>query len=494
MPATTTHRPKKIFSLHLLCWCIIALGAALRIVVFLQNRNFIIDEANVMRNIVERSFAGMLRPLNYEQFAPPVFLWVSKVSVSIFGAYDWAGRIYPLLCGIAGLLLFFMLCRQLRLKGAFYSLFLMATGVLYLRYATEFKQYSSDVVVTCALLLLALKLHPIHTSTKKLVGSWLLAGTLAVWLSMPSVFILAGIGCYYMYLLRHEWKRSKMLLMTGVMLWWVAMFVLHYLLILEPSIQSDFLERSHSIYFLYLWPANGAQWSQNEGALLGIIGTMGGHWTIAVIVNLLLMATGIWWLARQQRAYLLLLCVPVLALLLAAGLHQFTLMPRVSLFIYPILLLLIAAGLDFFMRFRYRKVAVPLLLAGCIITCINFNALRHFTLPMEYEWVTGNLAWMQKHPEVTTIYAHDLARPQLTYYTQIHPKKERWAVYKDFRTFYWNTNIDSLSRTITAPSFLVYAYIEEQEFQQEIPIFYNNFHFADSLVAPNRKVYLIQPK
>ena len=64
--------------LKVIAIAVVALGIALRVAVYLQNRDISMDEANVARNLFERDFAGLLKPLFYEQFAPPVFLWIEK--------------------------------------------------------------------------------------------------------------------------------------------------------------------------------------------------------------------------------------------------------------------------------------------------------------------------------------------------------------------------------------------------------------------------------
>src|SRR5690606_20568037 len=80
---------------------LIAIGIILRLYVYFQNRNLIIDEANVARNIAERGFAALALPLDYAQYAPPVFLWITKFFTMLFGMGEMALRLYPLLCGIA---------------------------------------------------------------------------------------------------------------------------------------------------------------------------------------------------------------------------------------------------------------------------------------------------------------------------------------------------------------------------------------------------------
>src|ERR1700748_715444 len=92
--------------LHWLVIAIIIVGVVLRLIYYFQNRCLFIDEANIARNIYERSLEGLAKPLNYEQYAPPLFLWIIKISTLLFGCSEFAFRLFPLLCGIASLFLF----------------------------------------------------------------------------------------------------------------------------------------------------------------------------------------------------------------------------------------------------------------------------------------------------------------------------------------------------------------------------------------------------
>ena len=107
MGSENPHSAFRIPKLHWLLWAIIAVGVALRLVIFFQNRNLIIDEANIVRNLADRGFAGLTHPLKYEQYAPPVFLWIEKAVSIIAGYGEKAMRFYSLVCGAGVLLVFY---------------------------------------------------------------------------------------------------------------------------------------------------------------------------------------------------------------------------------------------------------------------------------------------------------------------------------------------------------------------------------------------------
>ena len=106
-------------------------GIILRFVLYFQNRNLIIDEANIVRNLAERGFAGLTLPLSYEQYAPPVFLWIEKLASILFGYGEYAMRGFPLLCGIAALYAFYKAGSKLMSQSALIVVFALFAFVLH---------------------------------------------------------------------------------------------------------------------------------------------------------------------------------------------------------------------------------------------------------------------------------------------------------------------------------------------------------------------------
>jgi len=68
-----------------LSYLLVGLGFLLRIVVWLQQRSIISDEAALLRNYGERTYGQLFQNLDYEQYAPPLFSVAVKASVQAFG-------------------------------------------------------------------------------------------------------------------------------------------------------------------------------------------------------------------------------------------------------------------------------------------------------------------------------------------------------------------------------------------------------------------------
>src|SRR5205823_13917721 len=127
---------------------VVALGIVLRLRQYLAHRSLWNDEAALAFNIVHRSFGGLLRPLDLQQGAPIGFLWVERAMVDVFGNNEYALRLFPLLAGIAAIVLFALVARRL-LSGWVVPLatFLFAVLQPLVYYSTEVKQYGVDVAV-----------------------------------------------------------------------------------------------------------------------------------------------------------------------------------------------------------------------------------------------------------------------------------------------------------------------------------------------------------
>ena len=79
------HRPD---SLLLLAAGIIAVGAGLRLHLFFANRSLWLDEAMLAINLVRRTPAELLLPLDYAQGAPLGFLYAQKLIIMLAGSSE----------------------------------------------------------------------------------------------------------------------------------------------------------------------------------------------------------------------------------------------------------------------------------------------------------------------------------------------------------------------------------------------------------------------
>ena len=128
-------------------------GALLRLWQYLGRGSLWIDEAAIARNVVARSRAQLLQPLDYAQIAPKGFLLLEKLATDVFGAGEHALRLYSILTALAALPLFYALARRvLGENGALLAFALFAVLGRPIYYAAEAKQYGGDIFFACLLL------------------------------------------------------------------------------------------------------------------------------------------------------------------------------------------------------------------------------------------------------------------------------------------------------------------------------------------------------
>src|SRR4051812_3786422 len=173
---------------------ILGLGVLFRVVQYLANRPYWMDEASLEGNITRERLTDVLGVLSHTQLAPPGFLVVEWAAYRTLGDNPFALRLFPLLCGIASLFLFLGVARHvLRPRSVWIAVALFAVSDDLIYFSSELKQYSTDVAagLMCTLLGMEMLARP---ETRGRVGAFGAVGAMVVWFSHPSVFVLAGVG------------------------------------------------------------------------------------------------------------------------------------------------------------------------------------------------------------------------------------------------------------------------------------------------------------
>lgn len=439
--------------LSLLPWFLIGVGILFRLTIFFQNRNLIIDEANIVRNLDERNFIELLRPLRYEQFAPPVFLWFEELFSLLFGYGEYAARLFPLLCGIIFLFVLYALLRRvLPLQVLWFPMALAAVAPILVRYSAEVKQYVPDSLVAISLVLLALRTDMLQTAARRFTLTWILAGSIAIWTSQPSVFILACVGCYYFAICvqSKQWKYLKPLsLLAGV---WLAQFGLYFMVILREQINSAYLQNYHHDYFLNLFPKDKEEWRHNWIRIKELLSNTGGWGTYARYINGVLFLVGGASLLFRHFNRFLLLGMPVVLTLLAAALHQFSLIDRVALFLLPFTMIILGFGLAELMRVPLKALR-PVFAALGVFVLYHYNFSSLFRERFEFHELTKGFDYIiRKGGTGQELYVDCASGPTYDYYTRLHPGRAKWAVLKGAHVFDWaDDNYPEVAARINTP-------------------------------------------
>ncbi len=175
-------------------WYFVGLGALALSLRYLLRFPLYLDEAFLSVNHVGRGPLDLMRPLEYYQVCPLWFLWVQWAVVALLGFSEYALRLVPLVCGLASLLAFRSLARMV-FKGTALLLAVGAFSVAYplVRYASQAKPYSCDLLAATVLLAMAVKWRSDPRTQRWL---WALAASLPILLglSYAPVFVAGAIS------------------------------------------------------------------------------------------------------------------------------------------------------------------------------------------------------------------------------------------------------------------------------------------------------------
>ena len=342
---------------------ILILGVALRLKHYFENRSLWLDEAWLGTSINSRDYSEILKRVEiFPGFPEPpiIFNLIEKFFVNTLGNNEMVLRLFPLICGILALGGFYLLAKRF-LEGRLLllALALFAVGEPLVYYAAELKQYSTDLLVTIALLLLA------DRYLDKVMGwldclLWGVLGALLLWVSNASIFILPAIACAFSwnaYLNRRLFKNYFPTTLMYAL--WMASFIALYCLSLSQMVGNHELMKNWRGSLL----GGDASFLQALQFLGNIVtesfknpGALG--WPV---LGVFLFGLGAWRLIKTNAARALLLLLPVFLVFLAAVLGKYPSRGRLILFLVPIYYIVIILGLDAskeFIKSQYEKVVL----------------------------------------------------------------------------------------------------------------------------------------
>ncbi|MGE5611883.1 MAG: glycosyltransferase family 39 protein [Bacillota bacterium] len=396
-------------------WGIMALGGVCMLSQYLSNRSLWLDEVLLASNVVTRSFAGLLQPLDYNQGAPIGFLMLQRVAVVLFGPSEYAMRLVPLAAGLIALPLMWGVARRLlSVPAALFALGLLAVSPSLIYYASEAKQYSVDLMVVLGVILAALRVLEQPGRMNRLLV-YALLGAMGMYLSHPAVLALAGTGSALMAAeIRHS-RRRPFLVLMAIAAGWTLLAILNYVLFLRHLSQNSYLQQYWAGGFMP-WPVSmhSAVWLGRS--MCQLFYSPGGLLlTQLAALAAVLGCVGLW---QRSRPSLLLVASPGIVTLVAAMGHKYPFSERLILFVMPILYLLIAGGIESLWNVlqRYRILIAGLLAAGLIGPGMAMAA-RNVLHPRGREEIRPVLAYIASHARPgDRLYVYYAATPAFRYY------------------------------------------------------------------------------
>jgi hypothetical protein len=397
---------------------LLAFGLAVRLRQYLACPSYWYDEAYLLLNIPDRSFAELTGPLRLAVVVPFLFLWLLRVLYVLFGLAEWAMRLPALLASVTALLVMWPLARRfVGNTGSLVVVALCATSHHCLAHAFEVRAYSSDFLLTEVILLAsAIYLSPSATARGKKLScaALLFLALLAPGFSFTSPFVLGGASLALLVGVRQRGGRAGwvfwitlngVLLLSALALWELQVRHLDY-----PGL------REHWTAGWQGFPADSSlptllKWSVD--AFIGI-----GHYaTTGMGIPLLVLGVaGLVVCGCRSLPLGLLLAGPVLLGWLAALLGRYPMGERTVFFAVPCLWLSAVVGLEWLcrqMRSRWAWVGLvlgaALLVPGTVrqatylLAAAPRSDFRGAFAYVHHQRSEGDLCWVS-HPQVYEVY------------------------------------------------------------------------------------------
>lgn len=490
-PITLTEVRKQVNGVAVLTWLAVGLGLALRLRQYLSDRALWLDEVMISLNVLRRSFTQLLQPLDYNQGAPPGFLWLQKVSTLWLGEGEWALRLMPFLAGALALLWFAALARRYLPPAAVplaVALFALSDSLIY--YSAEAKQYAGDVLMAVAVLWLAADMLAAERPGLWRWLGWAAFGAAWVWFSHPAVFMLAGAGggVLLAWGLRRDW--SRLWKSAAVALFWAASFAVFYLFFLRSLSGAQDLQAYWRGDFLEL------RLSWLLGAFFAMFETWLGSATAASLAAWAGVAGGGVW-ALQRRVELPVVVLPWLTALVASALHLYPFSGRLILFLAPGAFLLAAAGVHQLLALasQARSSWVGFVLPALLLLEPAYVAAFHFVSPRTTNEIKPVLQYLQQQAQTDDLlYVDWPVNIVLDYYGPRYPLPVREIRY-GVESNAWAAQMKDLAQLPARPRvWLLYSHEGSAETEENRTALLSALDLRgqklDAYLVPGAAVYL----
>jgi len=410
---------------NILVFILLCLGFVLRIRQYLIGRSLWVDEAMLSLNIINRDFFGLFKPLDYNQGAPIGFLLIEKIFNLLFGRNELALRLFPLLLGLLSVWVFYLLLKRFTQGTALVialTIFVINPRLIY--YSSEVKQYMADVNVIMILFLIVLKLF--EQPSRKWLGILTAAGLLSLWLSHPSVFVLAGIGTtlFILYLQKRDFARLGLVAGAGVL--WLANIALLYSFTLDDLRNNEYMREYWSDAFVPMPP-----WSDWSWYLRSFQNNMNTHFAItnAAWIALIVMLAGWIVLFLYERLPAITLAWILFFVLLASSIELYPSLERMVLFLIPIWILLVAVFLEFLnQRLRASRafsLSAVVLISGYFFYGAVPLTFQQFISPKYFDHIRPYMEYLQSQwHDGDSIFVTNGSGPAFEYYAPFYGLQE----------------------------------------------------------------------
>lgn len=436
-------------------YIVIALGIYLRINQYLLNRSLWLDECFFAFSIFDNDGLNNLHLQKYNQFSPLIFIFIEKFITTIFGHSEYALRLFPLICGILSIILFYKLLKKFYNGFALIiPLFLFSFSSQLIYFSSETKQYSSDVLTTIILILIGLKFQDKNTSqkTKKLITA---LSVFCIFFSITSVFTLTATTIYFFieYFISNKKPNIKEIIIFTFS--WVSSFTA-YIIYWNDTIfpQNTSLHR----FWQYGYISEKFSALQILKDAFNYIELQDFNFDLWIII------IGIVSLLIRKKSLGMYLILPIVFLTISSFLKFYPASQRLILFSIPIVFLILGECIDFITSSKIIAMKIWGIILVLIFSLLQIDtyisSLRQNMTKENIKYCLGYIN-KNKHPE-DIIFLQHFSQYAFKYYAKDYgfnddyPLISNWSHPKISKDFYnykrWYTKSNYNKIFISKPS------------------------------------------
>ena len=487
---------KSKIKLDYIWWLIIFVGIIIRLRQYLLDFSLSTEEAALALNVVTRTFSGLTQPLNFDLGAPIAFLFIEKLFFMVLGTNDLVPRIFPLLSGLLAIYLFYCIARKHFGIAGLFAFTAFAISPSMTDYTSYFRPYSSDVTVA----LLLFYLSEFCISEKVRIGDFLLlgiAGIVAIWISNPSVFMLAGIGLVVAFQkwLRKDYVHFGWSVIMGSI--WIVAFWINYIISLQHMVADSYDQRYWRSAFMPFPPWNNPRWFLDTYLSFLSKSLIRTDLIFALGCFLLILVGCVSFFARE-RAIALFMISPFAMTLAASALQRYPFEDQFILFLIPFVYLFMAEGLGRMYSFLAQwNRPIALITYGIIFLIVLKPAVgtatRNFIYPsrtwdmrpvMQYvvkNWKVGDTFYISGGGQIFNYYAEIYGlNTNNVILRNSHRIVGRWTFENDLKTLAGRNRV-----------WLIFARFEDPNIQSYIRDIHQDATITDTFQSWDARAYLI---
>jgi Dolichyl-phosphate-mannose-protein mannosyltransferase len=487
---------KSKIKLNYIWWLIIFAGIVLRLRQYLLDFSLSTEEAALALNIVTRTFSGLTQPLNFEVGGPIAFLFIEKLFFIVLGTNDFVPRIFPFLSGLLAIYLFYSIAREhFGVAGLFaFTAFAISPSMTY--YTSYLRPYSSDVTVA----LLLFYLSDFCISEKVRARDFLLfgiAGIVAIWISNPSVFILAGIGLVVAIQkwLQKDYVHFGWSVIMGCI--WIVTFGIYYILSLRHLVADSYLHGYWLSTFMPFPPWKNPKWFLDTYLSLLSISLNRTEWIFALACFLLILIGSVSLLARK-RTVAFVMILPFVMVLVASALQKYPFDSKFVLFLVPFIYLFMAEGLSrlYWSLANWNRI-LALVIYGAIFLMLlkpaAGNATRTFLYPSRSWDMRPVMQYIVKNRKADDTFYVSGGGQIFNYYAEIYGLNTNNVILRNSHRVVgrWTFENDLKSLAGKNRVWVIFTYFEAPNIQSYIRDIHQDATITDTFQSWDARAYLI---